>query len=130
MIRAFDDNPNGRPTEFSIFDAVMYQGLSQTGNYLVKGFIVGQAKMLSVYNASCNEPDFNVQIMYNPCMNMMNFAYAFVERLELDPSSCRRENAQISIVAMVSGYGRTTSQKYGGHGDIASMLTNLAAVIG
>ena len=90
-IRGLDEEPNNPLTKkgFTIQDAFIIQSNSQTGNLFAKGFIVGRTKNVSSYNY-CDEPDFGFASQYDSYLSKA-FHYGFVERIELDPTSCKRE---------------------------------------
>ena len=90
-IKGFDPDPNNQlGTSFG--DALIYAEDS-TGDYPVKGYIVGGTKAIWTYNDKCDEPDFGVTInQYQQLVPSASYTYGFVDRLELNETSCRNEN--------------------------------------
>ena len=62
FIKGFDPTPNSVGTEGAKHnDALIYaEDLTATGNFPVKGFIVGGTNVIWSYNDLCNEPDFGM----------------------------------------------------------------------
>ena len=95
-IKGFDSDPNNQlGTSFG--DALIYAEDS-TGDYPVKGYIVGGTKAIWTYNDKCDEPDFGVTInQYQQLVSPASYTYGFVDRLELNETSCRNEDVKAVI---------------------------------
>ena len=89
-------------------DAFIYASNSESGNYPAKGFIVGKTKKISAYNNFCVESDFSLDNVYYKCFEKSKY-YGFVERIELDKTSCKRESVvSTKDVTLTSGTGRAS----------------------
>ena len=92
------------------YHAVIYAELSQSGNFPVRGYIVGGAKSIWSYNGVCSSVDFSVtgntynQLFTSPESNML---IGYVSRIDLDTSSCKIEEVnEILDSSWISGEGR------------------------
>ena len=71
-------------------DAVIYGAITEAGNYVAKGFLVGQTRHLASYTDNCKENGY-VDTYARISPKTPSYTYGFVERLEMNDKSCRRE---------------------------------------
>lgn len=107
LVQGFDPTPNSAGSTGSRHrDSLIYQeDLAATGNYPVKGFIVGGSAAIWSYNDACDEPDFGVSLSYYQLLNAGK-KYGFLDRIELDQTSCKKEDVTVTTAALISGRGR------------------------
>ena len=92
-------------------DAFIYASNSESDNYPAKGFIVGKTMKISAHNNYCVDSDFSledapIEKKYYKCFEKSTY-YGFVERIELDKTSCKRELVvSTKYVTLTSGTGR------------------------
>ena len=112
-INGFDNSPNNALSNGSKhLGALIYEENllgAANGNFPIKGYIVGATKAIWTFNSLCNEPDFGVTLSYMSLFKSP-IKYGYVERIEMDESSCRREEMTVTQVALQSGQGRNDAE--------------------
>ena len=110
-LKGLSEDPNA--TSYSgnaHYQAIIYAELSESGNFPVRGYIVGGAKTIWSYNGVCSSANFGVtgntynRLFISPESNKL---IGMVSRIDLDNSSCKIEEVNAIVdSSWASGEGR------------------------